>query len=82
MDTFKDIFKFPGDILISAMHRSGILRFDENINDMDFFSKFRWSSKGPHSVGGKNSNNIAITQRGIYPSFLGYIDVIVSGNSD
>lgn len=82
METFKDIFKLPGDILITAMHRSGILRFDENINDMDFFSKFRWSSKGPHSVGGKNSNNIAITQRGIYPSFLGYIDVIVSGNSD
>lgn len=82
MDTFKDIFKFPGDILISSMHKSGILRFDENINDMDFFSKFRWSSKGPHSVGGKNSNNIAITQRGIYPSFLGYIDIIVCGNSD
>ena len=48
---------------------------------MDFFSKFRWSSKGPHSVGGNNTNNIAITQRGIYPSFLGYIDIIVSGNS-
>ncbi len=82
LESYKEIFKFSGDILISAMHRSGILRFDENINDMDFFSKFRWSSKGPHSVGGKNSNNIAISQRAIYPSFLGYIDIIVSGNSD
>lgn len=82
LESYREIFKFSGDILISAMHRSGILRFDENINDMDFFSKFRWSSKGPHSVGGKNSNNIAISQRAIYPSFLGYIDIIVSGNSD
>ena len=82
LESYKEIFKFSGDILISAMHRSGILRFDENINDMDFFSKYRWSSKGPHSVGGKNSNNIAISQRAIYPSFLGYIDIIVSGNSD
>lgn len=82
IESYKEIFKFSGDLLISAMHRSGILRFDENINDMDFFSKFRWSSKGPHSVGGKNSNNIAISQRAIYPSFLGYIDILVSGNSD
>ena len=82
LESYKEIFKFSGDILISAMHRSGILRFDENINDMDFFSKCRWSAKGPHSVGGKNSNNIAISQRAIYPSFLGYIDIIVSGNSD
>ena len=64
------------------MHNSGILRFDENINDMDFYSKFRYTKKGPHSLGNHNSNNISAVQRGIHPSFLGYIDIMVSGNSD
>lgn len=82
IEAFKEIFKFPGDILINSMHKSGVLRFDENINDADFFSRFRWTIKGPHSVGGKNANNISTPQRSIYPSFLGYIDIIVSGNSD
>lgn len=39
-------------------------------------------SKGPNSLGGKNSNNIGIKYRGIHPSFLGQIDVLVCGNSD
>lgn len=43
---FKDMFKFPGNILIQKMHSSGILRYDENINDMNFFSKFKFTTKG------------------------------------
>lgn len=43
-----DIFKFPGNLLIRKMHDSGILRFNECINDMTFFNKFKWTSKGPH----------------------------------
>ena len=35
-----------------------------------------------HSLGGKNSNNIGIRYRGIHPSFLGNLDVLVCGNSD
>ena len=32
--------------------------------------------------GGKNSNNIGIKYRDIHPSYLGYIDCLVCGNSD
>jgi hypothetical protein len=64
------------------MHTSGILRFDESVNDMSFFSRFKFTNKGPHSLGGKNSNNIGIRYRGIHPSFLGNLDVLVCGNSD
>ena len=39
-------------------------------------------SKGPHSQGGKNSNNISMKTRGLHPSYLGYFDVLVCGNSD
>ena len=69
-------------ILIQKMHASGILRFDDSVNDMNFWSKFKYTSKGPNSLGGNNSNNIGIRYRGLHPSFLGEIDVLVCGNSD
>lgn len=50
IDNFRNIFKFPGDILIQKMHTSGILRFDDSVNDMTFFSKFRYTNKGPHAL--------------------------------
>ena len=46
------------------MHSSGILRFNDNVNDMSFWSKFKFTNKGPHSLGGNNSNNIGIKYRG------------------
>lgn len=50
IDNFRDLFKFSGDILLQQYHSSGILRFDDNVNDMNFFSKFKYTTKGPHSV--------------------------------
>ena len=43
MTDFMDMFKIPGNLLIQKMHSSGILRFDDTINDMDFFSKFKFT---------------------------------------
>lgn len=43
IDNYRELFKFPGDILIQAMHQSGVLRFDDNVNDMNFFSKFKYT---------------------------------------
>jgi hypothetical protein len=36
----------------------------------------------PNSLGNKNDNNISIKYRGIYPSYIGRIDINVCGNSD
>lgn len=49
---------------------------------MDFWSRLRYTNKGPHSLGSNNSNNIGIKYRGLHPSMLGEIDVLVCGNSD
>ena len=46
MDNYKEIFKFPGEILLQKLHVSGVLRFDDCINDMNFFSKFKVTFKG------------------------------------
>lgn len=50
MSDYLDMYRFSGEILIQKMHSSGILRFDDNINDLDFFSRFRYTTKGPHSL--------------------------------
>ena len=78
----KDIFKFPGDIIIGELHKSGLLRYDARVNDMDFFGKTKITTKGPNSLGGNNENNIAIKYRGIDPSFIGRLDINVCGTSD
>lgn len=59
-----------------------MLRFDDKVNDMDFFLKLRLTSKGPNSLGGKNDNNISAKYRSIHPSFIGKIDLNVCGTSD
>ena len=43
IDNYKEMFKFSGDLLIQKMHSSGILRFCDAINDLDFFSKFKYT---------------------------------------
>ena len=81
-EKLRDVFKFPGDILLSKLFKSGLFRYDDQVNDMDMFNKFKYTIKGPNSVGGKNQNTIAASQRGIDPSFIGRIDLNVAGNSD
>jgi len=53
----------------------------DKINDMDFFSKLRYTIKGPNSLGGKNDNRISKKYRDIHPSYIGKLDINVCGNS-
>ena len=78
----EEILAIPGDILITQLFKSGLLRYDDTINDMDIFNKLKFTLKGPNSLGNKNSNNITMKNRGIHPSFLGRIDLNRCGNSD
>jgi hypothetical protein len=50
VDNIRELFKFSGDILIQKMHSSGVLRFNDSVNDLDMFVKFKYTSKGPHSM--------------------------------
>lgn len=40
---YREVFSFPGDILIQKMHSSGIIRYNDVINDMTFFSKAKFT---------------------------------------
>ena len=65
-------------ILIQRMHASGILRFNDNVNDMSMWSKLKYTIKGPNSIGSNNSNNIGIKFRDLHPSFLGQQALYIS----
>ena len=42
----KGIISMPGDIIITRLHTSGLFRSNEAVNDMDFFSKLKFTTKG------------------------------------
>ncbi len=79
IEQINDIFKFNGDIIIKQLHKSGLLRYDDNVNDMDMFSKLKFTIKGPNSLGNKSENTISVPYRGIHPSFIGRVDINVCG---
>ena len=57
-------------------------RYNDIINDMDMFSRVKYTIKGPNSLGNKNSNSISAKYRGLHYSYIGRIDLTVCGNSD
>lgn len=79
---YMDMFKFPQDVLINKIYTSGILRFSESNNAIDFGSKFAYTKKGPQSLGGTNTKRIPIRQRLLHPSMLGYVDIATISSSD
>ena len=48
IDNIQEIFRFPGDILLQKMHQSGVLRFDDNVNDMNFWSRLKYTKMLVH----------------------------------
>lgn len=76
------LFRFPEDIFITKLYSSGVLRYAETNSDMDFGSKWKFTKKGPNSLGNNDSRRIPIRQRQLHPSMLGYVDVADTSSSD
>ena len=51
-------------------------------SDMDMNSFFKYSKKGPNSLGANDGRRIPIRQRILHPSMLGYIDIADTSSSD
>jgi hypothetical protein len=76
------LFKFPEDVFITKLYSSGVLRYCEVNSDMDMNSFFKFSKKGPNSLGANNDRRIPIRQRVLHPSMLGRIDIVDTSSSD
>ena len=76
------MFNFPENIFIIKLYTSGVLRYSEAFSDMDFENFFKYTKKGPNSLGNNDFRRIPIRQRLLHPSMLGYIDIAETSNSD
>ena len=82
MTKYKNFFAFKGNEVISEMHRSGLVKYDDLVNDNNMFQKFKITMKGPNSLGNKNSRNIAARQRALHPSHIGILGLDTCSASD
>ena len=77
-----NIFNFNGNLILQILQNSELLTYNDLSNDLDFFSKIRYTVKGPNSIGsGKSERNISIKYRGIDPSYIGNLDINVYSSS-
>lgn len=79
---FKRFFNYHGKELISKMHSSGLIRSEDSVNDMDMFTKLKFTRKGPNALGNKNSRNVSSSQRAIHPSEIGIDSLCTCSASD
>lgn len=79
---YKRFFQYKGNELISQCHRSGLIKWDEGVNDLTLFEKLRVTMKGPNAVGNKNQRNVSARIRALHPSHIGRIGISISSPSD
>lgn len=82
IDKYRNLFSYRGTELISKAHSSGLIKVDDIVNDMDFFQKLKITTKGPNSLGSKNSRNISAAFRSLHPSHIGRLDLNVCSQGD
>ena len=80
---YNQFFAYRGNEVISKLHSSGLMRYDDMVNDMDLFQKMKVTSKGPNSAGNKsNSKTVTSSRRGLDPSHLRRLDINFCSTSD
>ena len=82
MTKYKNFFSYKGNELISQCHNSGLIKYDDLVNDMTMFEKFKITMKGPNAVGNKNQRNVNARMRALHPSHIGRIGITISSPSD
>lgn len=80
---YTNFFSYRGNEIISKLHSSGLMRYDDIVNDMDVFQRLKVTQKGPNASGSKSdSKTISSKRRGLHPSHLGRQDIDVCSASD
>lgn len=82
INKYKNFFAYKGSELISQCHKSGLIKYDESVNDMTMFEKLRVTMKGPNAIGNKNQRNVSARIRALHPSHIGRIGITTASPSD
>lgn len=79
---YKQFFTFRGNEVISKLHSSGLMRFDDTVNDMDLFRKLKITSKGPNSGNKPDAKTVSMARRALDPSHLFAFDINFCSTSE
>lgn len=80
---YDNLFKYKGMEVISKLHKSGLVKDEDVVNDMnDVYMRFAATSKGPNALGNNNQRNITMRQRGLHVSHIGKIGISECSSSD
>ena len=81
LDEVVGILKVSPNLIFRLLYKSPLITYNDIVNDMDFFNAFKYSIKGPNSIGKKSERKITARDRGVPISSIGKIDVDVCSSS-
>lgn len=80
---YDHFFAYRGNEVVTKLHQSGLMRFDDMVNDADLFQRLKVTSKGPSGSGNTNdSKTVSGSRRGLDPSHEGRLDINFCSSSD
>lgn len=82
IEEYKRFFTFKGTEVISKVHRSGLAKWDDSVNDMNIFNRFKVTFTGPNAIGNKNVRNISAKQKSLHPSHIGILSLDICSASN
>jgi hypothetical protein len=81
MTKLKTLFKISPMIIIKNMQTSDLIRYNNNVNDMDCFNtSLKFSMRGPQAL--SSSNTVSVYYRDLNPSQIGRFALNHSSNTD
>lgn len=83
VNKYNNLLSFRGNEVITKLQSSGLMRYDESVNDMDVFARLRITQKGPNASGDRSdTKTISSKRRALHPSHIGRQDINVCSASD
>jgi len=82
IDDYIKMVNFNSDLIIKKIYSSGLLKYDDCNNDSTFSSGFKYTKKGPNSLGNITSRSVNKSQRDLHYSMISNIDITNCSISD
>ena len=82
IDELIGILSLPPNLILRLLYHSQIITFNDIVNDMDFFNKFKYTIKGPNAITTKkNERKVIDRDRAVQIGSIGKIDPDVCSSS-
>lgn len=81
LDDVMGILKVPPNQIVRMLGNSQLIKYNDIVNDMNFFDGYKYTVKGPNAVGKTNERKVTARDRAVPMSSIGKIDPDVCSSS-